>query len=241
LDPADLTDARHALGNAERAYAASADDRDVKTLAYVAERKSELADIKARNVLNTNEEKQAEMEIQQMSAQQTVSGQKLQEEQLRQREALEKLTQERGVTVREGPRGTIITMPGEVMFEVGKSDLRPPSRDRLNQVAEAVKATPDRDVVVQGFTDSTGKPEKNQVLSEQRAENVKDYLVTRGVPIQRIIARGLGEASPVASNATPEGRASNRRVEIIIAMPAEQQRTPQQQPMQQQRPQQQRP
>ena len=71
-------------------------------------------------------------------------------------------------------------------------------------------------VEVAGHTDSTGAEEYNQGLSERRANSVKDYLVSKGVQAQRLQAKGYGESMPVASNDTKEGRAENRRVELIV-------------------------
>jgi outer membrane protein OmpA-like peptidoglycan-associated protein len=221
LDPATLADAKNALSRAERAYAASADEKDISTLGYVAERKAERADIQAQDVLNTAQQKQAEMEIQRLTAQQlSTTNQQLQQEQAqraeaerRAREALERM---QGSTVREDERGLVITLPGQVLFSTGKSTLLPSSRQKLNEVADVLKDQPNRTIVVEGHTDSTGTDAKNEVLSRARAENVKDYLASRGVPSDRVTARGFGASHPVTSNDTSEGRAQNRRVEIII-------------------------
>jgi outer membrane protein OmpA-like peptidoglycan-associated protein len=107
-----------------------------------------------------------------------------------------------------------------VLFETGQSDLLPGAQDRLNRVADFLKNSP-RSVVVEGYTDSTGSASKNQKLSTQRAESVRDYLVAQGVPSDRITAQGKGASSPVASNAKSEGRAMNRRVEIVLQKPPE--------------------
>ena len=72
-------------------------------------------------------------------------------------------------------------------------------------------------IVVEGYTDSVGSDATNQKLSKDRAESVRAYLVSKGVPSEKITSVGKGEANPVASNDTPEGRANNRRVEIVVA------------------------
>jgi outer membrane protein OmpA-like peptidoglycan-associated protein len=225
LKPDSLVDAKAALARAEQAYASSANDRDVRKLAYVAQRKAELADIQAHDVLNTQEQKQAENEIQQITQQQlSVSTQQLQREQQRRadaermaREALDRLSSSvEGSAVREEPRGIVITIPGQVLFVTGKSTLLPSARQKLNQVAAVLNEQPDRHIVVEGHTDSTGTDARNQVLSQQRAESVRDYLVSRGVSRDAVVAKGMAASHPVASNDTPENRANNRRVEIII-------------------------
>ena len=93
----------------------------------------------------------------------------------------------------------------------------PSARSRLGQVAEALlKDEADATYVVEGHTDSSGTAAVNNELSRKRAEAVRDYLVERGVPADRITAEGHGADQPVAENSTAEGRANNRRVEIVV-------------------------
>jgi outer membrane protein OmpA-like peptidoglycan-associated protein len=87
---------------------------------------------------------------------------------------------------------------------------------KLDQVANALLAVRARNLIVEGHTDSQGSESYNQGLSQRRANAVRDYLVQRGYPSDRIQSYGKGEGSPIANNASPEGRANNRRVEIII-------------------------
>jgi outer membrane protein OmpA-like peptidoglycan-associated protein len=129
--------------------------------------------------------------------------------------AAQALGQLRGVQVREDPRGTVLTLSGSVLFASGQAELLPAARNRLEEVARALIQTPNV-LVVEGHTDSRGTEQLNEELSRQRAEAVRDFLVSRGVPAERIEARGLGEYRPVASNTSAEGRANNRRVEIVI-------------------------
>jgi outer membrane protein OmpA-like peptidoglycan-associated protein len=125
---------------------------------------------------------------------------------------------ERYAQVRDAARGTVITLSGGVLFETGKADLLPGAQDRLSRVATYLKNSP-RPVVIEGYTDSRGSPEKNQGLSERRARAVSDFLTTAGVPQDRIRAEGKGASSPVASNSTSAGRSQNRRVEIVLERP----------------------
>ena len=225
LAPEKVSDANTALNRAEAAYAGYADDLDVRTMAYVAERKAEIADVQAHEALDVREQAMAEQEIQQAAHQQlsqtqaqlSQTTQQLQRTQA-EKEEIERKAREAlaGLTVKLDERGTVITLPGQVLFMTGKASLRPPSRQKLNQVAEALKGDPSHSVIVEGHTDSTGTDAKNERLSQQRAEAVKDYLVSRGVKADRVTAKGFGKAKPIATNATPEGRAENRRVEIII-------------------------
>jgi outer membrane protein OmpA-like peptidoglycan-associated protein len=120
--------------------------------------------------------------------------------------------------VKEEARGMVITLSGQVLFVSGKAELVPAARDALAQVAKAlIDSGDDQPITIEGHTDSRGNEEKNQLLSKQRAEVVRDYLMTLGVKPERISAVGYGEARPMASNDTPEGRANNRRVEIVVS------------------------
>ena len=111
----------------------------------------------------------------------------------------------------------VITLSGSVLFETDKSVLLPSAIAKLNDVADAlIKGNPDAQITVEGHTDSTGTRDHNMVLSQQRAEAVKGALTARGVAADRIKTVGVGPDRPVADNKTPEGRADNRRVEIVI-------------------------
>jgi outer membrane protein OmpA-like peptidoglycan-associated protein len=122
---------------------------------------------------------------------------------------------ERYAQVRDLARGTVITLSGGVLFESGKADLLPGAQDRLGRVADFLKNS-SRPVTVEGYTDSTGSESTNLALSQRRAQSVRDFLVARGVPLERLKAEGKGESSPVASNDSASGRALNRRVEIVL-------------------------
>jgi outer membrane protein OmpA-like peptidoglycan-associated protein len=124
--------------------------------------------------------------------------------------------------VKEEQRGTVITLDGQVLFVTAKAELLPIAKDRLNQVAKSLKELDDDKLVsVEGYTDSRGADDMNMKLSQDRANAVKDYLVSQGVKPEKIRSLGRGEGSPVASNDTPEGRANNRRVEIVIQSSAQ--------------------
>jgi outer membrane protein OmpA-like peptidoglycan-associated protein len=118
--------------------------------------------------------------------------------------------------VKEEERGLVVTLSGSVLFRSAKSTLLPSAQVKLDQVANALLAVRARNLIVEGHTDSQGSASYNQGLSQRRADAVRDYLVQRGYPTDRIQARGKGKGSPIADNASPEGRANNRRVEIII-------------------------
>ena len=114
------------------------------------------------------------------------------------------------------PRGLVVNM-GDVLFDTGKSDLRPAAREALAKLSGIVLNYPSLQLTIEGHTDSTGTDEFNQTLSEKRADGVRDYLVGQGLSADKIAAKGMGKLMPVADNATAAGRQKNRRVEIIVS------------------------
>jgi len=130
-------------------------------------------------------------------------------------EALSRLERSGEVGVREDARGTVLTLSGSVLFASGEAELLPSARNRLSEVADALKQSKNA-ITIEGHTDSLGPDAYNEELSLRRAEQVRGFLLSRGVPPDRVTVRGLGEYRPVASNSTAEGRANNRRVEIVL-------------------------
>jgi outer membrane protein OmpA-like peptidoglycan-associated protein len=112
-------------------------------------------------------------------------------------------------------RGYVITI-SDVLFTTAKWDIKPGAAKNLDQLVALLKKYPNLTVFVEGHTDSVGKDDYNQGLSERRAGAVKDLLVARGVSSSRITAVGHGESLPVADNKTAAGRQQNRRVEIVF-------------------------
>jgi len=117
---------------------------------------------------------------------------------------------------RDTARGLIVSMP-DVLFDFGKYTLKPEARERLAKISGIVLAYPDLKLEIDGYTDSVGSDEYNQTLSDKRAEAVRDFLVSNGVSMNNVAARGMGKADPVADNSTAEGRQLNRRVEMIVS------------------------
>ena len=109
-----------------------------------------------------------------------------------------------------------VTFNADTFFDFDRATLKPEGRNILDQVATQVQQLNLESLIAVGHTDSVGSDAYNQRLSERRAAAVKNYLVSKGVPADQIIASGRGETQPVADNATREGRAKNRRVEIEI-------------------------
>ena len=102
-----------------------------------------------------------------------------------------------------------------ILFELDKSNLQPKSNKQLEHIVTLLKENPDLKLEVQGHTDDQGSEEYNLKLSQDRAETVVNYLGLFGIDINRLTSKGLGESKPVMSNATEEGRAKNRRVELV--------------------------
>jgi len=114
------------------------------------------------------------------------------------------------------PTATKVVLNADTFFDFDKSTIKPEGRQILDQVASQVNTLNLETLIATGHTDSIGTEQYNQGLSERRANSVKDYLIGKGVPADRIYAEGKGETQPVATNKTREGRAQNRRVEIEI-------------------------
>ncbi len=113
------------------------------------------------------------------------------------------------------PRGQVLTL-GDVFFSSGQADLKAEARGNLKPVLDFIERYPGRAVSIEGHTDDRGADDANQVLSERRAGSVRDALVALGADASRFRVIGRGEASPLADNTSTEGRARNRRVEVIV-------------------------
>jgi outer membrane protein OmpA-like peptidoglycan-associated protein len=141
------------------------------------------------------------------------------EEQKRQ---MEQATQGTGVGVTQTADNRLkLDIPSDVSFDVGRADIKSNFRPILDQLAQSLNANPVTTVTIIGHTDSTGSDAVNNPLSYNRADSVRSYLTARGVDTRRIAVEGRGSREPVATNATAQGRAMNRRVEIFVAQPAQ--------------------
>lgn len=244
--PADLHKAHEALTRAEESFSEDADSYQTRDLAYVAQRKAQMADVQASIAIEQKNKAGAEDQLvstqtellreqkQDLSRTRSAlaaskrSGQEAEEELVAEKDArmeadakaadaqaaLAKLA-----SIKEEERGTVITLSGSVLFRSNEATLMPGAEKRLDQVVAAFAATNDRDVVVEGHADSQGAAVYNLGLSQRRADAVRAYLVHQGYPAGRVRAQGMGEDRPIADNATTEGRANNRRVEIVMVNP----------------------
>lgn len=234
LAQTDIHEARQALDRAERKFNDDGDEPETRDLAYVAKRKAQVASANASALASMEQARIAQdqkKQIQQRQAAMTRQQLEQTKEQLalsqqqaaseRQaraaadQKAMDALAKVKGMQAQEEERGLVLTLGGSVLFGSGKSELLPSAQEKLSEVAQVLR-NDNRKVRIIGHTDSTGSDEKNEELSQRRADAVKRYLVTRGVPEDRLTSEGAGETQPIADNSKPEGRATNRRVEIIL-------------------------
>ena len=244
LVPDSVLSAKQALDKAEAAHAKDPQSDEERSYSYVAQRRAELAlslgeNAKAKQQADAATARYTELQdklrtsaVAQLGAErsqvnqlgsalaQTQSGlaaetdarKAAEARAARAMESLNKIAQ-----VKEEARGMVITLSGQVLFVTGKSELLPAARDQLDQVAKALHDQGElKPMVVEGYTDSVGTDSNNLKLSKDRAEAVRSYLVSKGMPADKVSAVGKGKANPVASNDTPDGRANNRRVEIVV-------------------------
>lgn len=112
------------------------------------------------------------------------------------------------------PAPTRIELSADAHFDFGSATLKPAGERKIDEIVQTLQENAEVRILVEGYTDSVGSESYNQRLSERRAEAVRDHMTARGIAAERIDTRGHGEANPVATNATAEGRAQNRRVII---------------------------
>jgi outer membrane protein OmpA-like peptidoglycan-associated protein len=242
LNPTGVHEAFQALKAAEKAHDDDAGSERERHYAYIALRKSELAISEASEALAKKEQQRAEQTYQaqleqqsrdssqqsdQYAQQLTQTQQALQQNAhslQQQKEELEeaRIAAEQAKTelreseaLKEEAGRMVISLSG-VLFETGGAQLSEFAQQRLETVVQALRVYPDRPITIEGYTDAQGSDESNKQLSQRRAEAVSAYLERRGVEPERLRAVGKGEMNPVASNDTAEGRANNRRVEIIV-------------------------
>lgn len=135
----------------------------------------------------------------------------------RQAEAMNKLNelQSKLIQVSKDARGIILSM-SDILFDVNKASLKADLKTSLAKVAGILSVYQQFNVSIEGHTDNTGSEDHNMKLSQQRADNVKSFLVEQGIDAGRLTAKGLGMTRPIADNKTKEGRQKNRRVDLVI-------------------------
>ena len=244
LVPAEVHKAQEALEAAEVSFRDDPKGYHTKDLAYVAQRKAQLAEALAARAVemqstdasnaqyqvaqdaimrDTREQlgaSKADLAASQRDAEQSARDLTVSEAARASAEgraaAAQKALAELAL-VQEEARGLVVTLSGSVLFLSGESTLMPAALVRLGQVSDALMETKERGMVIEGHTDSQGSDAFNLDLGQRRAEAVRTFLVSRGHDPAKVRAAGIGEARPIGDNGTPEGRANNRRVEIVVA------------------------
>ncbi len=115
-------------------------------------------------------------------------------------------------------QGIITKLKSDILFDTGKSDLKPTATTNLAKMSEILKKYPENVLRIKGYTDNTGSKKRNLELSQDRADSVRKQLVAGGIPANTISVVGLADADPIAPNTSPDGRSQNRRVEVEISV-----------------------
>jgi outer membrane protein OmpA-like peptidoglycan-associated protein len=237
--PTELQRARSLLTNAEgNLKAKGAKDVNTAQYAYLATQMAHIAEQRAHEQVAMERVKNGETERQkillaareseansalsqarqaQVAAEQARSeAQNAQSEMAAAQAEAQRLASElQNVKTSQTNRGLVLTL-NDVLFDTGRSELKPGAQRTLDQIAQFLNQHPDRRVQVEGFTDSQGANSFNMELSQSRADAVASAIIQRGIDSQRVRALGFGEEFPVASNANSGSRQLNRRVEIIV-------------------------
>ncbi len=228
--PAQLHTANNALQRAQKSFEENGDDERTRDLAYVAMRSAERAEVEAK--VKRNDEALAKLEATKTQSEgrelDMLRGQSQQQQaQLSSAQAARAASEARATQasadlariamVKQEPRGMVITLSGGVLFTSGKAELLPAAQAKLGEVARSLtQQATDSVILVEGHTDRQGSESFNLELSARRAEAVRNYLTQHGVASDRVRSEGLGFSRPLGDNRTAEGRANNRRVEIVV-------------------------
>lgn len=237
----ELNNARASLASAEKAWVAKTNTIEVNHRAYLALNDIEIAKILAsarsrEEQINELKSSQRDAIVQLRSAEAAAANSAAEQarneaarlmaetEQLKIEAAaresqlqaqLDELNELRALQAKSTDRGMVLTL-GDLLFDVGKSTLKPGAITDIDQIATFMQKHPERAVLIEGHTDDTGDEDSNRELSLSRAKAIGGALEARGVDFTRIETLGVGEDAPVASNDTAIGRQLNRRVEIIF-------------------------
>jgi outer membrane protein OmpA-like peptidoglycan-associated protein len=242
LNPTGVHEAHLALKAAEAVHEDDGGSERERHYAYIALRKSELAISEASQTLAKKEQQRADetykAQLEQQSRDATQESTQYAQQLTQTQQALQQNTQSlqqqkaeleeariaaeqakaelrESDALKEEAGRMVISLSG-VLFETGGTQLSELAQRRLETVVQALRAYPDRAIMVEGYTDAQGSEDSNQQLSQRRADAVREYLERRGIEPERLRSVGKGEGNPVASNDTAEGRANNRRVEIVV-------------------------
>ena len=230
--PVAYDDAEKALDKLKKRAKADAEETELKHLAYVSQRESSIAQQQAE--LSLAEKKISEAEVNRkdmiiaLKSQEAEEARRLASQYANQaidaRRQLQLTKEEKArmesllaeFKAKETERGLVLTLDN-ILFDLNKATLKPGSERSVEKLADFLREYPERNLLIEGFTDSTGEASYNKELSNERAETIKVALQSLGIDSDRIGVKCYGEHFPVATNETKAGRQLNRRVEIIIA------------------------
>jgi outer membrane protein OmpA-like peptidoglycan-associated protein len=204
----ELAEAERSLSRALNAARGGASQDELDHLAYLTKQRVAIADARA-------DERAALAEIDELGREReqlTVDS--------RDREIRSLQSQLAELQAQQTDRGLVVTL-GDILFDLDRAELNPGGELQVARLADALRQMPDRNVLIEGHTDSSGSDAYNDELSSRRAEAVESQLILQGVDPTRVVTRGYGERYPVATNDTAAGRQQNRRVEIVILNPGE--------------------
>lgn len=209
-----LAQTKDAMKDQEAKLQAEMQQNREKFLAEAAEREAAL---KAAGEREADLQKKLEAEHAALEAEKKALAEERAKAEARQKEAMNKLNelQSKLIQVSQDARGIILSM-SDILFDVDKATLKQDLKTSLAKVAGILTVYQQFNVSIEGNTDNTGSADHNMKLSQQRADNVKNFLVEQGIDAGRLSAKGLGMTMPIADNSTKEGRQKNRRVDLVI-------------------------
>ena len=209
-----LAQTKDAMKDQEAKLQAEMQQNRDKFLAEAAEREAAL---KAAGEREADLQKKLEAEHAALEAEKKALAEERAKAEARQKEAMNKLNelQSKLIQVSQDARGIILSM-SDILFDVDKATLKQDLKTSLAKVAGILTVYQQFNVSIEGNTDNTGSADHNMKLSQQRADNVKNFLVEQGIDAGRLSAKGLGMTMPIADNSTKEGRQKNRRVDLVI-------------------------
>lgn len=217
--PVQLHQAEQALERAERALENDADRDRIEHLAYIAQRRVEIAQAEAgrasaEQAIRRLRQERENIRLTARSREAQTARERATEAESRAREFEQRLQEE--LAARPTERGLVITL-SDVFFEVNEAELKAGAMRNLSRLVQLLRQSPERQVRIEGFADATGPAEYNLELSQRRADAVRDFLIANGIRPDRVVAQGYGERFPVAPNTTAAGRQQNRRVAIVVS------------------------
>jgi outer membrane protein OmpA-like peptidoglycan-associated protein len=204
--PGKLEEAEQALTQTEAAFESRSSQVELDHLAYLTQQRAAIA-------VATAHEHEALTELDTLGAERD---ELMLDTRERQVESLE--AELAALQAEQTARGLVVTL-GDILFDVDEAQLTPGGELQVARLADALRQMPNRNVLIEGHTDSTAGDAYNLDLSQRRASTVEGLLLAQGVDPTRLVTRGYGEAYPVASNANAAGRQQNRRVEVVILEP----------------------